>query len=450
MDATSLGVFMREPITLIVRIELGNSLANAGRTCQCGHMRHHATVGHWLDKWRTDQLDRLGYSPMEVNKAHRALTRIFDETKIRTIDQLKRRPLLAWLAKYVREQEAKGFAGARKTALNHSSRLASFGEFLKLSEVVDHNPIDGVKMPRARRRKGAAPFTAEDVSKLILAAEHCEATMRQAQQFGPLRSTFYAFLATTGLRYSEAKAQLWSDIDLADATMRVSHDKAKRNDTIPLTRECVAALKLWRPWSRGERLFPQVPSHHSLIDDMQRAGIAGLASGKRGQWHRFRKCAVQVRRQAGANIAVLTKLARHADPAMTIGKYDEAEMSEMRAVAELMPQLNGFLKKSVDIGRDGRFTQPATNMRTNHLPTRCEPAPPCVAHDVAIKVSQISGAGSPRVAKPATSQQVSGMEPGGFEPPASLSLRELIALQQQFLGTVEKWLEGSSHEVARA
>lgn len=439
---------MREPITLIVRIELGNGLANAAETCQCGSMRHQpTTISHWLNQWRSDQLDRLGYSPMEVEKARRALIRIFDDTGIRTVDQLKRRPLMAWLSRYVREQEARGFKGARKTALNHSSRLASFGEFLKLAEVLEVNPIDGIKMPRARRRKGAAPFTAEDVSKLITAAEHCEATKWQARQFGPLRSTFYAFLAHTGLRYSEAKMQRWDDIDLTDATMRVTHDKARRNDTIPLTRECVAALRLWRPWSRGARLFPQVPSHHSLIDDMERAGVAGVREGRQGQWHRFRKCAVQVRRQAGADIAVLTKLARHADPAMTIGKYDEAEMTEMRAVAELMPQLNGFLKKCVDNGGDNPFTHPATNMRTANRTTRLDPAPPCVAHDVAIKVSQISGAGSSRVSKPATNRQIRKMEPGGFEPSASVSLRDLVDTQREFLSMVGRWLEGSSHEM---
>ena len=209
-------------------------------------------------------------------------------------------------------------------------------------------------------------------------------------------------------------------------------------------------LKLWHPWSRGVRLFPRVPSHHSLIDDMQRAGVAGVREGRQGQWHRFRKCAVQVRRQAGADIAVLTKLARHADPAMTIGKYDEAEMSEMRAVAELMPQLNGFLKKCVDTKRAGRFTPPATAMPTTNLPTRLDPAPPCVAHDVAIGVSQISGAGSSRVSKPATASQAKKMEPGGFEPRASVSLRDLVDTQRQFLSMVGLWLEGSSHAGLRA
>ncbi len=138
------------------------------------------------------------------------------------------------------------------------------------------------------------------------------------------------------------------------------------------------------------------------------------------------------------------------DPAMTIGKYDEAGMMEMRAVAELMPTLNGFLKKSVDSEAESRLTQPATSMCQPTRTTRLDPAPLCGAHDVAIRLLQSNGAGSSRVSKPATTSRAKKMEPGGFEPRASVSLRDLVDTQRQFLNTVELWLEGSSHAGLRA
>lgn len=237
---------------------------------------------------------------------------------------------------------------SRKTAQNKVSQAREFCRYCLLVQAATVNPFDAVKLRNGKRERSRQiqPFNISDVSKLIDVAEAREASVdRRRSKNGPLASTMYAFLTLTGLRLREAKLQLWSDIDLAKARMIVTADKARRQDEIPLCIEAVSVLRAWRNWSSGERLFPQVPSAHTLRDEMTAAGIARAGDGQRGEWHRFRKTAISQRAGAGADVRNLHHFARHENLQTTLTTYDRAKVEQLRGVAELMPRLNGFLKR---------------------------------------------------------------------------------------------------------
>lgn len=240
---------------------------------------------------------------------------------------------------------------SRKTAQNKVSQAREFCRYLILTQAINANPLEGVRIANGRRdrRRKWAPFEVAEVRRLIDAAEARECSSdRRRSKAGPLASTFYAFLTLTGLRYTEARNQLWADIDLVRASMVVTADKAQRQDCIPLCTEAMSVLKAWRKCSAGERLFPQVPSAHTLRGDMKAAGIKAAADGgEKGEWHRFRKTAIAERAAGGADVRNLHHFARHDNVQTTLSVYDRAKVDQLRDVAALMPRLNGFMKREL-------------------------------------------------------------------------------------------------------
>lgn len=235
---------------------------------------------------------------------------------------------LAWL-------EHGGWRG--KTQRNRASVLRAFGDWLETSGRVSANPFRAIRLPRAASAPGAEPFTLEELRSLLRAVRALEETSdRRRGRHGPMRSTFYAFLALTGLRYSEAAGQAWADVDLAGAAIVVTCDKSRRRDVLPLCAECVGLLARWAWWSSaGGLVFPVVPCHKTLVADCARAGIAR----GRGAWHRFRKAAITERARRVATYRDVQGFARHTDPRITLGVYDRVRLDELRPVAEAMPAL---------------------------------------------------------------------------------------------------------------
>lgn len=377
LELRNLSGFSNIVLTLSLSVVPNGGMVEAGTSAQPTPGAD-AAVEAALREWRTDLLVRLGYSDLHVKKSLKAVE-AFSEfvgngAKAPRLADLTRTAILRWATSLISADRP----GSRKTAQNHVSQLRSFCDFLVLRGDLDTNPADRLRMPSARgRRAGAVHFTAAEVSALILAAETRE---RPRRVRGPLASTFYGFLAMTGLRYGEAGSQRWDDVNLDEGWIILTKDKARRNDRLPLTREAVAALRIWRAFSPGALVFPNRPSHHTLVEDMEACGIAGATEGVKGQWHRFRKCAVRERAKAGASVRDLKHFARHADVNQTLNFYDAAGVEELRSAAELMPRLNGFLdrgekiqpEKSVDKPGGSRLDERVETLDTgmsDNLPT---------------------------------------------------------------------------------
>lgn len=309
-------------------------------------------VEQLVEEWERALLDSSGFTAKHASKSGKAVRDYIAHSR----GALTRQAGRTWLA-------ALNVKGSRKTAANKMSALRQWGEYLEQEGHLERNPWLGLMVARGFRAPGWAPFTLEDVRKLIIVAEERESRCKRGTNTGPLASTWYALLALTGLRYSECRALKWDHVDLSAGTLTVRSDKARRADTIPLATEAIAALRLWRSycagrrWSRGDApkrqksgfIFPQAPSHHTLRQDMIDAGIEKSAENK-GEWHRFRKTAIAERAAQGASVRDLYHFARHSDPKTTLEVYDRATVSQLRPVADLMPRLNGFLEKAVDTG----------------------------------------------------------------------------------------------------
>jgi integrase len=376
------------------------------------------SIAEILRAFETDLVERLEIAETERPRQMRAVRAFVAEQHVKTLADFTSAKCVAWLMTHVR----KGDAGSKKTALNMRSRLRRFSQFLLVEGLIAADPLDGLRLPRAAKRKGAHPFTAKEVSGLIVVAERREDTKDgRTKKYGPLASSFYGFLAMTGLRFREARLQRWEDIDLPRRTMIVTSDKARRRDALPLTKECVALLKIWRRYSQGEKVFPHVPSHHTLVADMEAAGIPRDDKAKRGQWHRLRKCAITERALAGADAAALTKFARHTNEDTTRQFYDIRESEQLRAVAELMPRLNGFQGKVLDPGARTVDTHAATNATPQahsdqRRKSRVPGSPPACGLGRARSVDRVGEPGT-RDFRRGSLGKSSVMEPGGIEPP---------------------------------
>ena len=361
--------------------------------------------------------DSSGFSHKHAEKSAKAVRAFLAHSG----GELTRPAGRAWLT-------ALGKAGSRKTAANKMSALRMFGEWLEGDGHIERNPWQGIVVARGFRSPGWAPFTAAEVTRLIEAAEAREGTAHRGTNTGPLCSTWYALLTLTGLRYSECRGLMWKHVDLEARTLTVRNDKARRGDILPLSTEAVAALRLWRAywlareWSRGDApkrkklgfIFPQAPSHHSLEADMRAAGLVKNTENT-GQWHRFRKAAIAERAAAGASVRDLYHFARHSDPKTTLEIYDRATVSQLRGVAELMPTLNGFLEKSVDMGPDPVETDGVKANKGSLMPNSEQPTPaPATASRGLDNRAICAGVGVGR-SRPARTNGAGGNLPSGLD-----------------------------------
>lgn len=274
--------------------------------------------------WVDDEVVVRKRSPIEAKKAAATVLRIAEECGWGNLGDMTRRSAVAWFRAFVRD----GGPGAAKTAHNHRSRLRAFVAFLAETDDAPADLFDGIRLPAARTARGASAFTWDEMVRLIARARQMERNDQRAGKYGPMRSTFYAVLALTGLRHLEAKSQRWDDINLERRTLTVTADKSRRRDPLRYNAECAGVLRAWRRYSRGEILFPHTPSHHSLVADMEACGIASVADGRRGQWHRFRKGLCTQLAIQGVSPEERRKAMRHTDTRITMDLYTDAEVVE--------------------------------------------------------------------------------------------------------------------------
>lgn len=340
---------------------VAHSSATAARIEAMPVTGHGCDDDHWLELWHADMIGRLGISHDHAVDQVKEVRRLLAQLRVQSFADITVQRILDWLNPRVTAARP----GARKTAANQISTLRNYGNFLLMRHVIKENPALHIRVPALRNKKRRAykPFTSAQVDALIAAAKARVAQSWQARGAGP--HVYYELLYETALRYSELRHQLVSDIDLEQRTMTVSADKAKRNDTIPLSRRACDIIKAWlasedrrdcvrRAGAGGksaqERLFPTAPTHHALASDMQSCGIKHVSDGgERGQWHRFRKAGLADRARNGASVRDLYHFARHTDPKTTLELYDFAQVDELRGVAEMTqksPAKAAFRKES--------------------------------------------------------------------------------------------------------
>ena len=201
-----------------------------------------------------------------------------------------------------------------QTVRNRMSSCRRFCGWLVVQGLAPANPWASVPAPRGRARQGADAFTDADVDALVtharkLSTDHASPFVRRCALN---RARLYRFLQMTGLRRSEARGQLWGDVDLERASMVVTVDKAKRQDAIPLSAPAVELLREIRGETAATRaaakgkLFQTIVTDKALEADCNACGIEG-----RGKWHRFRVGFVSESFERGVPAELIQRLVRH-------------------------------------------------------------------------------------------------------------------------------------------
>ena len=309
------------------------------------------TIVALFPRWSRYMKSMCDFGAQHISKSQADVAAIAEQTGWIYPHEMNARGLSDWAMTYIESLSARGLSG-RKRAKNMASSARSFAAWCKQERIIAEHDLGDAKLPTVRkshRGKGARAFALDEVKRLILASEEMEAKSMRTGRYGPNRSVLYCFLAHTGLRYLESMRLTWNDADLDTAILHVRLDKAGRGDSIPMSAECVQALRDLRAFRATDtasgHIFRKV-SHHTLVADMERAGIPGRAEGKAGEWHRFRKFMVTERLRSGQDPKKVQRLARHATLELTTGIYNDLEMDELRGTAESFGRLNGFLEKN--------------------------------------------------------------------------------------------------------
>jgi len=217
---------------------------------------------------------------------------------------------------------------APQTVRNRITACRQFCGWLVVQEVLESNPWASVPAPRGRAGQGQEALTDAQVDALVEAATRASKTGRKPSDRASAanRANLYRFLQLTGLRRGEARAQLWSDIDLEKRTMVVTYDKARRRDAVPLN---AAACRLLSGLAKsGHKVFPRIVTDKALKADLASCGIVGRYS-----WHSFRSGYITAAFENGTPPELIQRLVRHRSVDQT-HRYLRHKEERLREAAE--------------------------------------------------------------------------------------------------------------------
>ena len=204
-----------------------------------------------------------------------------------------RRGLADWPALdhgHVREYAAaehRGGLGPRSVQ-RRLSALRSFFEYLQREKCVTRNPAQGVRAPKAPKRLPVA-LDADQMARLL--------EFRVSDTLGSRDKALMELFYSSGLRLSELVGLDLIDIDLRDATVRVT-GKGGKTRIVPVGRAAVAAIQRWL----DERIGLARPGQNALF-----LGRGGARLGARAVQLRVESWA----RRQGLEVRVHPHMFRH-------------------------------------------------------------------------------------------------------------------------------------------
>lgn len=174
-------------------------------------------------------------------------------------------------------------------------------------------PVEKGEASRVRRA-----LTREELDRLVAAAP-------------ARRGVAYLFLATTGLRRSEAGSVTWADVDLDAATVTVKGSNTKNGSVAvqPLPPGTVAALRAWKGLRQpADPLFDHIPSTKGLRADLKRARLPYTDAAGTVDLHALRVTYATLLARNGVSLAQAQRLMRHSDPKLTANVYTRLRIED--------------------------------------------------------------------------------------------------------------------------
>ena len=309
--------------------------------------------------WEVWLVDQQGYDRHHSKNAGRWARRWVEHAG----DNLTPASCVAWLSAMSMSRKL-----SPQTIRNRISLCRQFSGWLVVQGRLSINPWVSIPAPRGRAGVGADALTQDEVNRLITAAEraarHPDGRIRNNAN---ARAVLYRLLNGTGMRWGEWRWQRWDDIDLERAEIKVTKDKSRRRDTLPISASVVATLRAWRQISQGETVFEDYPTQKGLDRDMRSCKIEG-----RGKWHRMRVGFITSAFELGVPADLIQKLVRHKSVDQT-HRYLRHKDSTLKAGIEKISQ---FGKDSSPIALDKQklacssapVFKPST---TNHAANEC-------------------------------------------------------------------------------
>ena len=186
-----------------------------------------AAVDRFLDYLKVQK----NYSPQTLIRYRHDLTRLVDYAGVRNVAE--------WSA--LRSDAVRNFiagehrAGiAPKTLQTRLSACRSLFKFLLRGGELKHDPAAGVRAPKAPRKLPQV-LDVDEMGKLVeIPTDGAEAKCDRA---------ILELLYSSGLRISELTGLTWRDLDLADASVRVT-GKGRKTRIVPVGAKAIEALKV--------------------------------------------------------------------------------------------------------------------------------------------------------------------------------------------------------------
>ncbi len=231
-------------------------------------------------------------------------------------------------------------------------------------ELAVRNPICGQGGSSGRR--GASTGVRQSAKATRVRAIIAPEQMQQIFEELPLREQAMTILdAVTGLRASEIAGLRWSDINVAHGTLSsvrsvavgvVREGTKSRSNTLPLARQVIHLLLLWRVASkyrkdddwmfastvRSGRQPVRLGTHFQRYIRPVVEKIIGKQDDMLG-WHSFRSSLATLLVANGENVKVVQDQLRHHNVRVTLELYaksvrEDQKAAHERVVAQVMPQ----------------------------------------------------------------------------------------------------------------
>jgi integrase len=296
-----------------------------------------ATLGEFLERWKTEVLTKQQPSSARAVKSH---------LKCYIVPQLSKLLLEQFSVEnqqtFVSRVFEKGVS--RKTVLNVlgtlSSVLSTARDWGYHCEQIDVNKL---RLPPRSARYEAPHFTIDQLQKILSLAEE------------PWR-TLYCILTLDGLRAGEVLGLQWGDIDLEQRLLHVRRSawygktqtaKSRASETVlPVPTALAAILKEYRAqWKPNPQGFLFVtrngrpPSSNKVVEYHLWTILDALGIPRCGL-HAFRHTHTALLLDSGANPKVLQRQLRHSDARTTLEIYGhvvgDAHREAVEKVASVM------------------------------------------------------------------------------------------------------------------